>query len=253
MEVRFDCTQCGKCCHDLKLPLSVSEAIRWARQGHQVQFLCDALPDLGEPETADVGGRYRYERSIASRTGTLPIRVYIILVASHTGACPHLGADMRCSDYDERPRVCRIYPAEIAPHVVLDPDTKKCPPDAWDDDRALFFRGDHLVSVETHALIEAHRRATRDDVPAKVAACHLLGIDAAALGNEGYAVHAPEPARAAEILERVSTTPAPMAPVGRWTVVTNRHTTLAMLDDAGAQGVFARAGADYLAFFPDED
>jgi hypothetical protein len=44
LDIHFDCTQCGRCCHNLKLPLSVDEAKRWAKNGHEVQLLIEATP-----------------------------------------------------------------------------------------------------------------------------------------------------------------------------------------------------------------
>lgn len=252
MKVQFDCTQCGKCCHNLKLPLSVEEAIRWSRQGHRVQFLCDALPDLGDPDPADVAAHYRHQRSFAAMSGGLSVRVHAILVASHDGPCPHLQADMRCGDYEERPRVCRIYPAEIAPHVPFDPDIKQCPPEAWDVRQPLFLRDGRIVSDETVALIEAHRRTTRADTPIKATACELLGLNSAALGNEGYVVHSPEPAVLVEILELACSAEHGKGIAPAWSILTNRRPTFNMLEDAGARSTLCKAGADYIAFFADE-
>jgi hypothetical protein len=49
MDIDFDCTMCGKCCHDLRLPLTVTEAIAWLERGNDVQILCEALPWPEEP------------------------------------------------------------------------------------------------------------------------------------------------------------------------------------------------------------
>jgi hypothetical protein len=73
-------------------------------------------------------------------SGTIPIRVSVILAAGFEGACPHLRPDMRCGNYDARPRVCRIYPAEISPNVALAPANKACPPETWSDDQPILMR-----------------------------------------------------------------------------------------------------------------
>jgi Fe-S-cluster containining protein len=128
--MRFECMQCGRCCHDLKLPLSVCEALAWASDGHQVDLLCDAMPATPvDPE--DVAGRFRDERSFDGTSGDLPVRVHVVLAASHAGPCPYLRSDMRCGNYENRPRVCQIYPAEVAPRVALNAAFKACPPEAW--------------------------------------------------------------------------------------------------------------------------
>lgn len=36
MSLNFECTQCGRCCRDLKLPLTVPEAVAWLEDGHAV-------------------------------------------------------------------------------------------------------------------------------------------------------------------------------------------------------------------------
>lgn len=158
---------------------------------------------------------------------------------------------MLCGNYAERPRVCRIYPAEIAPHVRLAPETKACPPEAWADEQPILIRGGIPVSRETRELIDAHREATLKDVAVKAAACAMLGITTAALGNEGYAVHAVLPEDLVSVLDAARPS-MPHDTLQNWTIVTNRHSTLAMLSDAGANGLIRSAGADYIGFFPDE-
>ena len=46
-------------------------------------------------------------------SGSLPTRVVVILTGAYEGPCPNLQPDMRCGIYEQRPLVCRIYPAEI--------------------------------------------------------------------------------------------------------------------------------------------
>lgn len=251
MEIRFDCTQCGKCCHNLKLPLSVEEALLWAGRGHQVQLLCDALPMLSATPPEDVAGRYRFDRSFRAISGTLDILVNVILVASHQGPCPHLRADMLCGNYEARPRVCRIYPAEVAPHVTLMPEAKACPPEAWSEDQPVFLRNGSVVADETRLLIAEHRAVTLSDVATKAAAASLLGATAAALGNEGYAVHSPAPDVLVEMLSRAREATQADRPTAEWTITTNRAETLAMLSDAGASSQFMPVGSDYIGFFAD--
>lgn len=252
MDIRFDCTRCGKCCHDLRLPLSVDEAISWAGRGHQVQFLCDSLLALATGPFENSLHRYRAERSFTARSGALPVRINVILVAAFSGACPHLRADMRCGDYERRPRVCRIYPAEIVPDIAIEPRGKACPPEAWGDEQPLLMRGGALVSDETRRLIEEHRAVMLTDIPAKAMACDLLGVRRAALAGEGYTVHSPSPeATVATLLAAKAATLAANAEQP-WSIVTNRQQTLRMLREAEADGGSCRRGDDYLGFFADE-
>src|ERR1700735_3138369 len=59
--IHFGCTQCGKCCRDTKVPLTVAEAIKWLNRGDEVQLLCEASPWPealdGEPRAAHFKGR----------------------------------------------------------------------------------------------------------------------------------------------------------------------------------------------------
>lgn len=254
MDVRFDCTQCGKCCHDLKLPLSVDEAIDWTGAGHAVRLLIDARSDDGAPASDAAEVVYRHERSFAGTSGDVAIRVNAMLVAFHDGPCPHLGADMLCGHYAARPRVCRIYPAEAVPGIPLMPKRKLCPPEAWGDARPLFERAGRVVSEETRRLIDEQRAVMLADLPAKAMACALLGIDTAAFGNEGLVVHMPTPRalHAALIEARAASAGGGAVMPRRWRLLTNRAATLAMLNDAGAEAGMTTAGEGYLAFFPDE-
>jgi Fe-S-cluster containining protein len=252
MDIRFDCTQCGRCCHDLRLPLSVDEAIVWAGRGHDVQLLCDALPSLSADPPEDIAARFRHDRSFPALSGGLPIRVAVILVARHEGACPHLLADMRCGNYADRPRVCRIYPAEIAPHVPLRIENKLCPPEAWADDRPLLLRDSVAADEDVRNLIAAHQATTQGDAPVKARAAMLLGARSAALWNEGYAVHAPSPDDLVAALREARATMGEVDTGARWSIVSNRKSTLAMLRDADAEGRLCASGAGYIGFFADQ-
>ncbi|MBN3821364.1 YkgJ family cysteine cluster protein, partial [Paraburkholderia sp. Se-20369] len=130
-DIDFACTACGKCCHDLRLPLTIDEARAWLQRGGHVELLCDAIPWPVEPEPDNALAAYKRARSTPALSGTLPVRVTTVITASYAGPCPNLQADMRCGIYLERPLVCRIYPAEINPFVELSPQGKSCPPDAW--------------------------------------------------------------------------------------------------------------------------
>lgn len=252
MDIRFDCTRCGKCCQDLKLPLSVDEAIAWAGRGHQVQFLCDSLLTLSNGRFGNSLHQYRAERSFAARCGALQVRINVILAAAFSGPCPHLRADMTCGDYEGRPRVCRIYPAEIVPGIAIDPQAKACPPTAWSENQPVMMRDGALVAHETRRLVDDHRAIILADVPAKAVACERLGIDRAALAGEGYAAHSPSPeATVAALLAAKRATPS--AEVDQhWSIVTNRQQTISMLREAEADGEVCVRGEDYLGFFADE-
>ncbi|WP_322024117.1 YkgJ family cysteine cluster protein [Burkholderia sp. BCC1977] len=254
-DIDFSCTGCGRCCHDLRIVLTVAEAAAWLRRGGHVELLCDAMPWPVEPAPDDAFAAYKRARSSPALSGTLPIRVTALLTASHAGPCPNLLDDLRCAIYDERPLVCRIYPAEVNPFVPLTPDSKQCPPDAWQ--QAPLTRGGTIVDALTRENIARARAASVAEAPLRARLCAALGIDTAAVANEGFAIHAPpadallaalsglDDARATAAAE-----PAPTA----WTLLTNRTATADTLRSVGASSRLAtdEAGArcQYLGFHP---
>ena len=132
MDIHFSCTQCGKCCRDTKIPLTVAEAINWLKRGDEVQLLCEASPWLGALDSDPRAAHFK-RRSFAVMSGSMPTRVVVMLVANVVGACPNLLADRRCGIYEDRPLVCRIYVRQksMYPFIALKRENKACPPEAW--------------------------------------------------------------------------------------------------------------------------
>ena len=240
--LHFSCTLCGKCCHDLKLPLSVSESISWLRRGGVVQVLTEAMPWPVEPPADDGPAQHKRRRSFAATSGNQPIRVIVTLAASFDGPCPHLRDDMRCGAYEARPRVCRIYPAEVNPYVKLMPTGKACPPQAWTEQHPAFERAGRILDDQTVEIIRQSRDADAQDAPLKERFVALLGYTKAALSNEGFAVYTPQPAAAREALEVVAAQ-ASRSSLDRvssnWTFVSNQRDTIEAL-----VSIEARATAD---------
>ncbi|KHK91166.1 YkgJ family cysteine cluster protein [Novosphingobium malaysiense] len=252
MTIHFDCTQCGKCCHDLRLTLSVDEAITWAGRGHTVQILSEALPWPADPEPETPQSAYDKARSFPGMSGEIPVRIAIALVAYHEGPCPHLQPDMRCGNYEARPRICRIYPLERRPLTDWTPQDRLCPPEAWNADLPVLTRDGEIAYPEAAGIIEAHRRIALEDVPDLATACEALGVNRAAFANEGLAVHAPDPHVLAKTLQSVRDGKAPPAARRNWTIVTNRKETLALLQQSGCHADLVSQGPGYLGSFPDE-
>lgn len=101
-QVCFQCRKCGNCCRDLKdqLLLEPLDAYHMAR----------CLRDRGEAASIDdVYERYGHTDMLE---GCLPIYLINTEGANHT--CVFL-KDGRCSIYDGRPNVCRIYPFSVGP------------------------------------------------------------------------------------------------------------------------------------------
>ncbi|MEX3527371.1 MAG: hypothetical protein VB143_09090 [Burkholderia sp.] len=97
--------------------------------------------------------------------------------------------------------MCRIYPAEVNPALVLDPAAKACPPEAWTEGKPMLIAGGHLADVQTAELIAQSREADQRDRLAKAGVCALLGYHTAALANEGFAIYTPERLRLAAALD----------------------------------------------------
>nr|WP_279612550.1 YkgJ family cysteine cluster protein [Paraburkholderia phymatum] len=254
---------CGRCCHDLRLPLAIDEALDWIARGGEVQLFCDAIVWPQEPQQTDLLAQHRKRRSFAAHSGRLPVRVTVTLVAAFDGPCPNLRPDMSCGAYDRRPRVCRIYPAEVNPFLKLDPAAKACPADAWSDAGPVLVHAGQIANADTAALIAQSHEADERDRVAKAHLCALLGYDSAALANEGFAVYAPSRHRLEAALRAARESGAqfdhlqPRSSLP-WHIITNRSTSLATLRSIGAN---ARQAEDrfrpaeapaYLGFF-DED
>jgi len=189
----FSCTRCGKCCRDTKIPLSIAEAAKWLNRGHQVQLICEASPWPEDANDEDPRADHFKRRSFAVMSGSMPTRVVAMLVANITGACPNLAADMLCGIYDDRPLVCRIYPAEVNPLLALNPEKKLCPPEAWTTDKPPFQRNGNVISGELVRDIETLRQADALDAKRKSRLCAALNVADAGLVHEAVLVYSPAP------------------------------------------------------------
>lgn len=250
MDIHFSCTQCGKCCHGLRLTLGVAEALRWAENGHEVQVLTEAFP--GE-DGADTGlSAFDIGRSFPARSGGVPFRIAASLVAYHAGGCPHLLPDMRCGNYEHRPRICRIYPLHRRPATPLVPEHRLCPPEAWSPDHPVIMANGEVADPADAAILADHRREAVAEAAIPRALCATLGIATAAFANEGLAVHRFDPSVLAAALRAVIATDHRTEDATAWTIVTNRSRTLALLGDAGCRAMQVARGASYLGSFADE-
>lgn len=259
MTTHFSCTMCGKCCHNLRLPLSVEESVSWLKRGGAVEIFADAVPWPVEPSPDDGPAQHKRRRSFAANSGEQPIRVALTFVASFDGPCPHLLPDMRCGAYEERPRVCRIYPAEVNPYVKLVPASKACPPEAWSINQPVFEKDGNVLDTTTIQLIHQSRDADARDALVKQRVALLLGYDTAALSNEGFAIYSPAPEVAIRALEAaISMSHDELAnqPLPRWTFVSNQTRTLDSLQAIGSNrrraGEFGDNVFTFLGFYADD-
>jgi Fe-S-cluster containining protein len=254
-DIHFACTTCGRCCHDLRLPLTIAEARAWLTRGGQVELLCEAIPWPTEPDADNRQAAYKRARSSPAYSGTLPVRISIILTTAYAGPCPNLRDDMLCGIYEERPMVCRIYPAEINPFVALMPENKACPPEAW---LATPSQKQHVVvDATTYALIQQSRAASEAETPLRMQICRELGIQHAALANEGFVIHAPGSEALLAALDQCHATPRPNEELAhesaQWTFLSNRADTIDTLTSVGATShpdqLSGNESFRYLGFF----
>jgi len=252
MDFHFECTKCGKCCHDLKLTLCVEEAIPWAERGHSVQMLVQAHPWLSDPEPSDDHAKYIHNRTFPAMSGHVPVRIDIVLVSGYQGPCPHLQTDMSCGQYEQRPRICRIYPLPSRPFVDLEISKRSCPTEAWHSNLPVLMTEGRVADDEKAQNLADHRRALIDDVPTLQTASSLLGVSRAAFPNEGFAVVTPHSATLALALRAALLENATYSVPRQWTYVTNLKSTQVTLDAAGCKVELVPAGLDYLGAFPNE-
>ncbi|BCF99163.1 Fe-S oxidoreductase [Paraburkholderia sp. PGU19] len=249
-DINFQCVMCGKCCHDLRVPVTLAEARQWLERGGHVDVLCEAIPWPVEPDVTNAFAAYRRKRTFAASSGTLPIRMSVTLAASFAGACPNLGDDMRCGIYEDRPLVCRIYPAEINPFVHFTQGYKLCPSDAWQVSTPFMISGIPLDSA-TRESIEQIRRADEDEVDAKRAICERLRIDRASVSNEGFLIVSPPREQLLAALLETQSADDMDTHRWTWTLVSNRRATVETLTEVGAvseqDNGQARDGYHYVA------
>ncbi|URX61463.1 YkgJ family cysteine cluster protein [Luteibacter anthropi] len=253
MTVHFSCTMCGRCCHDLRLPLSVDEAIRWLRNGGEVQLFSEAIPWPEEPPMENGLAQHKRRRSFAARSAQMPVRVIATLVASFDGPCPNLLPDMRCGVYETRPQVCRVYPAELNPFIELEPSNKLCPPEAWQAEEIIRDASGQWTDPDTVNAIKASHAADQRDTATKALLCQLLDHATTGLSNEGIVALSVPPAQLLEALEAAAAMSGDETPDVSWTFLSNRQATLDLLRSAGTDSAASHereAGhVKYLGFF----
>jgi hypothetical protein len=137
--------------------------------------------------------------------------VAITFAAYNVGPCRNLDEDKLCRIYERRPLVCRIYPAEINPHIPLNPAAKDCPPESWEQGPVLIAGGE-LVDQELVELIQRSRQADRDDIGIKDAICAMLGIRTTALKGDGFTAYLPNMSAFASVIDQVTAQPLTTVP-----------------------------------------
>jgi Fe-S-cluster containining protein len=239
MEIHFGCTQCGKCCRDTKIPLTVAEATKWLNRGDEVQLLCEASP-WSEALDSEPRAAHFKRRSFAVMSGSMPTRVVVMLVANVVGACPNLLSNMRCGIYEDRPLVCRIYPAEINPFVALKRENKACPPEAWATDQPILQRGEALMDDVIRHDIEMLRSADALDADLKNRLCFALNLAHTAMVHEAVLVYSPTAQTLLSALSFATSTDSCQEPAAQWRFVSDQQETLRTLAKSGGIALHLR-------------
>lgn len=184
--IRFACNGCGVCCKGRLIPLTLYETRQWLSRGHEVAILLEAFDELhwssSPEEFAHAKGR-----AVEVTSGDASIHIIAVFAGNALNGCQNLGDNNLCGIYDERPLVCRIYPAEINPFIPLNSASKVCPPEVWDEGKVLFT--DRIIDPLLANQIERSRKADRDDARAKIALCEILGLNVAAWKGSAFTVY----------------------------------------------------------------
>jgi Fe-S-cluster containining protein len=233
-DTHFGCTLCGNCCRNLKIPLTAAESVDWLRSGHPVQVICEATPWPVEPPADDQKSAHRRRRSFAAVSGSLPIRVVVILAARIDGACPNLLPDLRCGIYQQRPLVCKIYPAEINPFVQLEPRNKACPPEAWAAHHPLLQRNGAVMDEAVRRDVQSSRDTDEMDIPVKLRLCKVLDVSDTALAAEGFVVYSPAIAALLGALSQAMAATDAAPDLNPWRFLSNQSGTVESLLTDGA-------------------
>lgn len=93
--LKFSCSSCGRCCRELRVPLTLADAQR---------LPTSALAWLG-PEDVDMTGE-------PESFVLLPEGRRLLVLAQRDGACTFLSDD-KCGVYARRPSACRLYPFDV--------------------------------------------------------------------------------------------------------------------------------------------
>lgn len=184
MDIDFRCAECGDCCRGFRLPLSIEEALSWLHDGNPVEVLCEAIPWVDEPPLTNFVATFKRERSFSGMSGALPIRVIVTLAAPLGSGCPNLSTDNQCKIYERRPRTCRTYPAEASRLIELVPQSRRCPPEAWQPGGQPLMRQGTYVGSKLIALVQDKLTQSVNDAPLLSSLRQALGVHRTALSNE---------------------------------------------------------------------
>jgi hypothetical protein len=157
----FFCIQCRKCCHNLRLPLSVDEAIGWLRDSGEVQVFCEAIPWREDPPSGNLQALDKRRRSVRCTERQ-----------STRGYCDQSGRFVRCplSLFAIRYSIRCVCEADTRmSHLPgggqsvhqAGPDSKARPPEAWGVEKLILTHGEPVADPDIARFIGQPREAMR--------------------------------------------------------------------------------------------
>lgn len=182
---RFACNGCGTCCKERLIPLTLQETEAWLNRGGNIAVILEAF----DTSVFSLPAHYNHsvQRAVDVASGDARIQVIAIFAGNALIQCPSLGEDNHCTIYEDRPLVCRIYPMEINPFLMLRPEEKVCPPEVWEVGEVIC--SDRIVDPVLEDQIQRSRQADREDAKAKVLVCAAMGMSVAAWKGNALAVY----------------------------------------------------------------
>lgn len=102
--LRFDCTACGHCCHDFRVPVTDADVRRLATAVAASETL-DGILEWLAPQQVDMTGE-------PETFVILPEGRRLLVLRHHDGACALLRGKL-CSVHPARPRSCQLYPWDV--------------------------------------------------------------------------------------------------------------------------------------------
>ena len=248
MDNAFNCTQCGECCHNLNIPLSIGEAIDWLSAGHKLKILTEAIPWINDVAVTQEVLIRKKSMTFNGISGNLSIRVLMTLVGYFDGRCPNLDTNKNCTIYESRPLTCRIYPFEMNPMIPLNPANKLCPSEAWPEsetlNKAKTIHPIIVMDTVTEKNIKKIYANSVADVASKKELCLHFGISTCSLSNNGYLFHFVDQQKLLSALEKLALNQtiniSTDAPNTDWFIVTESENALSDLISVGGKALHAR-------------
>lgn len=208
MATAFSCTQCGKCCHNLHIPLTTLEAKDWLNKGNKLKILTEAVPWVNEVATTDSVLLRKSSMTFEGSSGALSIRVLVTLIGFFSDGCPNLDINQNCTIYETRPLTCRIYPFEMNPKIPLNPFNKLCPPEAWTTGTNRGQKQEtesvYLIDWVTKTDIDKIYESSITEVRDKERICKALNLQTCALSNDGYLFHLVDQTKVLNVINEIT-------------------------------------------------